>query len=1357
VSGLVLPSGETSGVARVAFRVSDSSGDAVSIDVEYEDLDDPRGWQAATSIGPPPTDIDASPGGVDVLFLWDVPADEPGRDFQARVRLTPNDGFDPGLGIEGDLHVDNNSEPLALVDGSAFFATPDRRRGIPIPVRVLDDEGDAVRLVFQWKRAGESFPDLPSDPAQIDALLVDPEQRRERQIATIWPTKTEGLLVPTGASAARLGGLGGASSTVLARGLVGEELRILRTDLAPVDATAAWTANPLVVPVAALPFWEGGTSIFLDQSPPATWRLGEVDAGTGELVRVIAGGTDGQPSALAWLRAAQEPDEGSVLVGTHSSGVWTISTVDLASGSIAQVATASGLTVLGPIRGILATGTASCLITVGNSLVSVAWTDPLNVIEEAIFSDLEGPFGLARHPVEPGRLFLAERDWVNPASSLVEGRVVDVYLPSRSRSTVMTSGAPLARPTCVALEDQGYRLLAVTDGDTFDGSTELRGVHLAGPLASVVFEVANGLPDDAQGLVTGPHGLREFMTPSTNQLFAGGGLLQVRTIVAFDPFTQEAVFDTPLDPTPGPLLSWCLTPSPESVTPTVGEAREDFVWDSSEVGQGGLVSVRVVPYDTEVGQGTDTGTPRSIKAPLDVTPILIGGLSMTDGVTGLASFDLDGDGMRDLFTSNSAGDSVSVFLAGSGGSYGASPDLELTGIPIVAPMIEPRSICVVDGDDDGDLDLASANRGSNNVTLFVQLIAGSLTTSVPALSKAGSGPVDLDAADLDGDGRQDLAVAEGAGSSLRIYPQLPVGLYSTITSSTVGAGVLALPTSVVAADLDVNGDVDLLCSDAGLDGVAVFLQDGSGFPAAPTLLLGGVAAIPSPSHVAVADLDLDGLPDVVSASPSANRMAVFIQRPGTGLPSTPDHLLSAPAGPIGPLHVSTADIDRDGRPDLVSANAGDDLSVFFSDPFDGGFGSDPLVLDAGGDLAGPVRTLPVDLDFDGLMDLVVANEAGNNVALLLQRRAGVFSSASRLGSTMETDGPEGLAVADLDGDGDLDIVSANAFEHTLTVFHQFSPAVYSPSPSLTIGSPSETQGVRSVATGDLDGDLRIDIVAASYSSGSLAVFQQEDDGGFPVAPDATLGWSSLSTPTSVVVEDLDGDGDLDIACTDDGADVVAIFPNEGGGSFASVPSLIGGPGFTGGAVHLVAADVDGDGRTDLMSANRDDDTFAIFLQDAFGVFPAIPDAVLGEPGQTDGSAFLACGDLDGDSDLDFVGACPDGDRLAVFLQDGTGAFPAGPDASLSDGALRSPESVSLGDIDLDGDLDIVSGNTGSGNVTIFLQVLPGTFVGPRVLAVAGDTEEPRFIDVTDLDGDGDPDIVLTNRTSDRVSIFFGSH
>ena len=1349
-----VPTGEISGPVAVDLLVKDSSSDLVDVAVQYCDMADPTTWKTATPLGTDLQRIAATPAGTAALFLWNVQADEPQRDFTARLRFTPTDLHDAGAPVDTtDLAIDNNASPTLLVDGSGFFADPDARRGIPVRYRLLDAEGDPLRVVFQWAKDQASFPALPTTPAAIDAILASPDLRRQFQIATERPVAYGGRLDPVSSDTVELQELASTANNLLSGFVVGRSLEILSIPSPPAGRASGWSSDPLVAPVAAVPYLEGDHVLVLDRPAPSNWRLRELDLATGSIVRDLASGADGDPSALA-LSA----DRTSVLIAADVAGAWTLFEILVADGSRAAFLTADATVPAGTVRGLVSTGHDTALLTVADALVKVDRTPPGPAFGRTLFSGLSGPWGIALDPRHSSRLYLAEASWVDPATSTVEGRVSIFDLLTQTRVDLVSNGLKLSRPEAIAIERDGARLLAVVDANPADTSRELRAVDLGNGGGGDAFQISAGLALDVAGLATGGDDLRILAFPSQNDLATGGGVQQIRTIVADDLTSGQVKVAAPFTPALDPRQTWRIRDL-SSPIPAGGSDRSDtFVWDSSDIPAGGDVVLRGTPYDSEAGLSTDTGVPRTVRAGLDVAPLHIGGSGSTTAVAGLDVADLDGDGDLDVVSANSGADSATIFFQDRDHAFPTAPSTTLLGSTF-ALMTQPVAVIAADLDRDGDSDLAIACHGSNDLVIARQVSKGSFTVAPSGLTGI-AGPTDLVAADLNNDKRIDLACSNDAGNNLAIWFQQPLGFFNATPSAYLGTATTLAPSGIAAGDLDADGDVDLVASLRGSNQIAIFRQTGAGnFPVAPSQLLGGAGLTDGPEAVRIFDVNRDGRPDLVSANKTGNCVTIFLQQKSGFLPQ-PTYTLASSGGPVSPADVALGDVNADGSPDVVATSASDSIFVFLSDPASGSFASDPLILRGADDVTGPVAALLDDLNGDGQIDLASADQGGNDIALFFQLGGRSFTAQSPelvLGSATETPDVQGVAVADLDGDGDFDLASVNAGDGTVTLFQQIAPAVFSTHSNVRLGGGPATAGASAIAAADWSRDGRVDLLTANRTAKSLAGYVQRPDGTFSATPDLLLA-SGLIDPISVALADLDGDDALDIACADFGGGRVALFHQAPNGSFPSAPdTLLGSPVTTNGPSMVLAADLNGDGRIDLATANKTGNTVTLFFQQPGGAFNASPDLTLGSAATTNGPVVVAAADLNGDGLVDLACANQAGNNVTIFFASAPGVFPAVPSLVLTHPSLQGPTGLSLEDVDLDGSRDVVVGCSTSDSIVIFFQVNPGVFPTAEVIGSSTYTKSPVSLSVVDLDGDGDQDLVSAQPELDNVPVFFGAH
>lgn len=349
---------------------------------------------------------------------------------------------------------------------------------------------------------------------------------------------------------------------------------------------------------------------------------------------------------------------------------------------------------------------------------------------------------------------------------------------------------------------------------------------------------------------------------------------------------------------------------------------------------------------------------------------------------------------------------------------------------------------------------------------------------------------------------------------------------SGCSSGTTGPTTLA--RAIAVADLDGDGRLDVLTALASSDPAASFLSARIQVPGAPGTFATPVRSPTGlvPVAMALGDLDGDGLPDVAvadaGAGPSGYGVDVQYRIPGS--PGAYTAPLVLPTGTLVPADVAIADLDGDGRNDVVVAASGAAAVQVFFQTGPGRFAA-AVAIPVDGD---PTAVAAGDLTGAGRQDLVVATSNGRVSVLLHGAAPGTFLPAVSYAAGTS---PFAVRVADLDGDGRPDVVVAD-FAGALLVFRQapigggvLLPAVR----HATLGF-----GSCAIALGDVDGDGRLDVVVANAGPpgdpGSVSVFLQRTPGTLGVP----MLYAGYWGPLSVALGDLNGDGLLDLAVADGG-------------------------------------------------------------------------------------------------------------------------------------------------------------------------------------------------------------------------------
>src|SRR6185369_7919169 len=210
----------------------------------------------------------------------------------------------------------------------------------------------------------------------------------------------------------------------------------------------------------------------------------------------------------------------------------------------------------------------------------------------------------------------------------------------------------------------------------------------------------------------------------------------------------------------------------------------------------------------------------------------------------------------------------------------------------------------------------------------------------------------------------------------------------------------------------------------------------------------------------------------------------------------------------------------------------------------------------------------------------------------------------------------------------------------------------------------------------------------SHASNNLTIAKQNPAGTFTVQGFSLGG---LTGPTGVVAADFNGDRRIDLACSCDGSNNVAIYIQNALGGFPTNPTLLLSSANTLAPSGLDAGDFDGDGDVDLVASPRGSDQVAIWLQAGGGSFPTAPSQLIGGAGITDGPAAVRLFDVDRDGRLDVVNANQAGNCVTVFLQATAGGVSNQPTFTLASSAGPiAPRHVAVGDVNGDGGIDIVA-------------------------------------------------------------------
>lgn len=342
---------------------------------------------------------------------------------------------------------------------------------------------------------------------------------------------------------------------------------------------------------------------------------------------------------------------------------------------------------------------------------------------------------------------------------------------------------------------------------------------------------------------------------------------------------------------------------------------------------------------------------------------------------------------------------------------------------------------------------------------------------------ASPGPQAVIAADLNGDGKPDLVVANSAANTVSIFMSNGDGTFATRVDYPTGRN----PVAIAVGDLNGDGRQDIVAVNQADNSVSILAGNGDG----TFVPLSAFATGSSPSSVAVGDFDRDGKLDLAVTNMADNTISI-LEGDGNGIFET--HV-DYPAGP-SPTAILAGDFNGDGSLDLALANdyLGGSVSVLVGNG--DGTWRPPVAYPTGDSLA----LVAADFNNDGKLDLASVNRMKQSLSVLLGNGDATFQTA--LVTPLEP-GPAGLAVGGWAGDGTLQVIVPKSSGSTVSLLWSNGDGTFQ-SPTDYIVTP----GPVAIVTADFNGDGRLDMAVASPVSNTISILMQQ--------PAITLSNTSLS-------------------------------------------------------------------------------------------------------------------------------------------------------------------------------------------------------------------------------------------------------
>ncbi|MDQ6905922.1 MAG: VCBS repeat-containing protein [Chloroflexota bacterium] len=671
--------------------------------------------------------------------------------------------------------------------------------------------------------------------------------------------------------------------------------------------------------------------------------------------------------------------------------------------------------------------------------------------------------------------------------------------------------------------------------------------------------------------------------------------------------------------------------------------------------------------------------------------------------------------------------SVVIAPVASVGASSPAPTFNYTAAANARVGIAPDATATADLNGDGKADLVVANHNNNTVSVLLGKGDGSFANAPGSPITVGAGPVAVVLADLNNDGKKDLVVANLDGNSVSVLLGNGNGTFTAASGSPIS---IARPVAIAVGDLNGDSVPDLAVVDSAHNTVSALRGNGNGTFTA----FGAATAVGSgPTAVALGDLNGDGKPDLAVANNGDFTISVLIGNGSGAFSPAPTPTISVLAQPYA---LAIGDLNADGHADIVTATSLPRGKVFaFLGNGDGTFTAVP-----GSPLFSfsPYTSIAiVNADGDTKPDLLVAGTNGfSEVDVLHGVGDGHFTYTTATDRLIVGTDPNSVSAADFNGDGKLDFLTANTGENTISVYLGNGSGAFtraSPAPVL----PSTGFPFSSVAAGNFNSDGKMDL-AVTYDGGKVSILLGDGLGNF--TPTAASPLTVGGGTNIAVTGDFNGDGKTDLALLSFGGSVFVLLGN-GDGTFGP-PILTSAPG---GAswTAIAVGDLDGDGKDDLAVNDRNNNNTTALLSTGAGAFTVgapIPVGITPEG--------VAIGDLNGDGKGDIVVTNSGSNTVTVLLRSGS-TFTQAPGSPISVGA--GPQGVAIADLNSDGKKDLVVANFTADTISVLLGIGNGTFTAAPGSPIANANGNNGVVAIGDLNGDGIPDLAIPDANGDGYS------
>lgn len=685
--------------------------------------------------------------------------------------------------------------------------------------------------------------------------------------------------------------------------------------------------------------------------------------------------------------------------------------------------------------------------------------------------------------------------------------------------------------------------------------------------------------------------------------------------------------------------------------------------------------------------------------------------------------EFNNDHRMDIVVANYGTNSIGVLLGSGDGNFTSQKSY------FIAFDSTPWALTVADFNQDRYLDVAVVNYGTDNIVILLGNGRGSFINRQTYTTLSKSNPTSIVVADFNRDSHFDLAVANNGTGCIGIFYGYGNGTFQS--QMTLSTGEKSSPQYLTIGDFDNDNTTDLVILDAANNQLHILPGYGNGTFGEMSTYDGAPQS--QPFSLVVSDFNNDNQSDIAVVNYGTNT-ALILTNYSMKKSTRITNYFVGDSRRISSVVVS--DLNKDHIPDIVFWGDGSTLILYGLD--DGTFDRESMQtltveLDSS-------YTRIADLNNDTNMDIVFTDTYGNSIDVLLGRDNGTFSDVMKY-STGDQSQPVWLTLGDLNNDQRLDIVYVNAHTANVEIFLGNGDGTFG---NITIDSVINSTNPNLVEIEDLNNDTYSDLIVAD-GNGLINIYVGNKNGTLSFLTACSVDVSS--SPDYIVLADVNNDKHLDMVVVNLVVSNIGVFLGYGNGTFHVQTIYSVEPLFT--PFSVVVVDANNDGILDITATNAEYDEIVVFCGYGDGTFEL---CLRYGTGDGTGPDVVTVAYFAHRMELQFVVTLfATGDLItmspyhaALFTQQ----------TKYPTGSAPKPVSMAIGDLNNDNRSDIVVVNSGNASLTLFFNLNNGTF-STKTMHSNDNEFSPRSVLLCDVNRDNEPDIVTVDSNMNSISIFRG--